>query len=78
MASQIQEFNYFVGGKWASGSAAETFELGNPATGEVVGRVPRAGKDDVGEAVKSHGRPLIEEESLRNTPLSVRGVCSIS
>jgi acyl-CoA reductase-like NAD-dependent aldehyde dehydrogenase len=50
MTSQVQAYNYFVNGKWTGGRSSETFELKNPATGEVIGRVPRAGKEDVHEA----------------------------
>lgn len=32
--------------------SAERFELRNPATDEVIGRIPRAGKEDVNEAVE--------------------------
>lgn len=48
---QVQGYKFFVNGKWTEGSATEAFDLRNPATGEVVGRVPRATKDDMYEAV---------------------------
>jgi aldehyde dehydrogenase (NAD+) len=48
---QVQGYKFFVNGKWTEGSATETFDLRNPATGEVLGRVPRATKDDMYEAV---------------------------
>ena len=48
---QVQDYKFFVNGKWTEGSATETFDLRNPVTGEVLGRVPRATKDDMYEAV---------------------------
>ena len=48
---KVQDYKFFVNGKWTEGSATETFDLRNPATGEVLGRVPRATKDDMYEAV---------------------------
>jgi acyl-CoA reductase-like NAD-dependent aldehyde dehydrogenase len=48
---QVQGYKFFVNGKVTEGSATETFDLRNPATGEVLGRVPRATKDDMYEAV---------------------------
>ncbi len=52
MTAQVQTYDYFVNGKWASGSSVERFELRNPATDEVIGRIPRAAKEDVNEAVE--------------------------
>ncbi|MGA3108754.1 MAG: aldehyde dehydrogenase family protein [Candidatus Bathyarchaeia archaeon] len=52
MTAQVQTYDYFVNGKWTSGSSVERFELRNPATDEVIGRIPRVGKEDVDEAVE--------------------------
>ena len=52
MTAQVQTYDYFVNGKWTSGSSAERFELRNPATDEIIGKIPRAGKEDVNEAVE--------------------------
>ncbi len=40
-----------IGGQWRDASDGGTFEVVNPATGEVIDRVPRATKQDVDEAV---------------------------
>ena len=52
MAIQVQTYKFFVNGKWTESSPKETFELRNPATAEIIGRVPRASKDDVREAIE--------------------------
>jgi aldehyde dehydrogenase (NAD+) len=49
---QAQTYKFFVNGKWTIGASSETFDLRNPATGEVIGSVPRATKEDVNEAVE--------------------------
>lgn len=49
---QAETSKFFVNGKWTAGGSTETFELRNPATGDVIGHVPRATKDDVREAVE--------------------------
>jgi acyl-CoA reductase-like NAD-dependent aldehyde dehydrogenase len=41
-----------VNGNWIDAASAETFNLRNPASGEVIGSVPRATKDDVDQAVE--------------------------
>ncbi len=41
----------FIGGRFVEASTRETFPSLNPATGEVIGQVPRGGKADVDRAV---------------------------
>ena len=41
----------FVGGEWLPASAPDTLDDRNPATGELLGRVPLSGADDVAAAV---------------------------
>jgi acyl-CoA reductase-like NAD-dependent aldehyde dehydrogenase len=52
LTQQTQSYKFFVNGKWTPGTASETFDLRNPATGEIIGHVPRASRDDVHEAVE--------------------------
>jgi phenylacetaldehyde dehydrogenase len=53
----------FIGGEWVDAATGETFETVNPATEEVLARVPRAGAEDVERAVRAartafdHGSP---------------------
>ena len=41
----------YIGGRWVRSSAPGELDLTNPATGEVVGRVPLSGVEDVSAAV---------------------------
>jgi betaine-aldehyde dehydrogenase len=43
----------YIGGRYVDSSSGASFETINPATGEVLARVQRAGKDDVERAVAS-------------------------
>jgi aldehyde dehydrogenase (NAD+) len=52
-AVQTLEFPLFINGEWKPAISGETFDVINPATGEVVARVAKAGKEDVEEAVSS-------------------------
>ncbi|TDY44563.1 aldehyde dehydrogenase (acceptor) [Alicyclobacillus sacchari] len=48
---EIQSFPLFIGGHWVPARSGETFEVMNPATGQVVAKVAKAGKEDVDYAV---------------------------
>ena len=41
----------FVDGRWSASGASEQLEVANPATGEVLARVPLSGRDEVEAAV---------------------------
>ena len=41
----------YIGGEWATPAAADYLDLTNPATGEMLGRVPLSGAREVDEAV---------------------------
>jgi aldehyde dehydrogenase (NAD+) len=49
----IQTFPLFINGKWVPASGGETFDVLNPATGEVAAKVAKAGENDVEEAVQA-------------------------
>ena len=42
-----------IGGDWVRAAGGETIDVINPATGEVLGRVPRGGAEDVDAAVRA-------------------------
>jgi acyl-CoA reductase-like NAD-dependent aldehyde dehydrogenase len=69
---QVQDYKFFVNGKWTEGSATETFDLRNPATGEVLGRVPRATKHDIYEAVDA-ARKAFQAPAWRDMEQTKRG-----
>jgi malonate-semialdehyde dehydrogenase (acetylating)/methylmalonate-semialdehyde dehydrogenase len=50
--SAVEVRNYY-GGKWAAGKSTEFGEVINPATAEVIGRVPLGNKQDVDAVVKA-------------------------
>ena len=72
MTAQVQTYDYFVNGKWTSGSSAERFELRNPATDEIIGKIPRAGKEDVNEAVEV-ARKAFESSAWHEMEQTKRG-----
>src|SRR2546430_14517530 len=41
----------YIGGEWVTPAAADYLDLTNPATGEMLGRVPLSGAREVNEAV---------------------------
>jgi aldehyde dehydrogenase (NAD+) len=48
----VQDLNmFFLGGRWQAAAAEDRIEVVSPASLEVVGRVPRATKDDADRAV---------------------------
>ena len=55
----------FIGGSYLAPSASETLPVFNPATGEILSRIPLSGPEDVGRAVASAREALRE---WRETP----------
>ena len=41
-----QEYQNYIGGRWAAAKSGERFERENPATGEITGSYPRSRDDD--------------------------------
>jgi malonate-semialdehyde dehydrogenase (acetylating)/methylmalonate-semialdehyde dehydrogenase len=62
----------FVNGRWVDSSATESLDVTNPATGELLGRVPLSPKGDVDAAVEAARRafpawratPAVERERV--------------
>ncbi|HTY84689.1 MAG TPA: CoA-acylating methylmalonate-semialdehyde dehydrogenase [Silvibacterium sp.] len=52
VASSIQ-LPHFINGEWVESAAREWLDVPNPATGEVLARVPLAGADEVNRAVEA-------------------------
>ena len=46
-----QPYQHYIDGEWVDGDGSETFESGNPATGESLGEFRRGTPDDVDRAV---------------------------
>ena len=51
--SDIADHQQFIGGEWVGASGGETFEDLDPFTGDVVARVPAAGREDAKRAVEA-------------------------
>ena len=49
----VGDMSLFINGEWVPGSTGETFETIDPATGEVIGTVPRGTAEDIDRAVKA-------------------------
>jgi aldehyde dehydrogenase (NAD+) len=67
----MKTFKNFIAGQWVAPSTGEYFENVNPAdTGDVIGRFPLSGREDVDRAVASAKRGF---EQWRRTPAPARG-----
>jgi aldehyde dehydrogenase (NAD+) len=53
MLTGTKTFKNFIGGEWVDAVSGETFESRSPATGEVIGRFPKSGAEDVDRAVEA-------------------------
>lgn len=52
---QLKRDQAFIGGRWCGARNGDTYEIVNPATGDVIGRVPNMGREEAIEAVeKAH------------------------
>ncbi len=49
----VTELKMFIGGEWVGSSSGEWIDVLNPATGELVGRVPAGTEADVDRAVRA-------------------------
>jgi malonate-semialdehyde dehydrogenase (acetylating)/methylmalonate-semialdehyde dehydrogenase len=52
VASSVQ-LPHFIGGQWVESTASEWLDVPNPATGEILARVPLADADEVNRAVEA-------------------------
>jgi malonate-semialdehyde dehydrogenase (acetylating)/methylmalonate-semialdehyde dehydrogenase len=64
-AAAVNMISNYVGGKWVAASGSESLPVSNPATGELLGRVPMATEADVGAAVDAASRAFPD---WRETP----------
>ena len=58
MSATATELKNFVGGQWVGAVDGGTMDVSNPATGEVIARVPRGTAADVERAVEAARRAL--------------------
>ncbi len=50
------EVRLHIAGEWRAARSGESLPIMNPATGEEIGRVPKAGKADLDEALEAADR----------------------
>ncbi len=55
-AGQVVEHGLFIDGQWRRAASGRTFEVRNPATGEVLARCADGGRDEVREAIEAAHR----------------------
>lgn len=60
----------FINGAWVNAKSGKTFDVTDPATGEVIGTCPEMGVDDTQEAVES---AKVAFQSWKNTSAAYRG-----
>ena len=53
MAVATGTYRNFIGGEWIDSTSGKTFEVTNPATGDVLGVFPDSTPEDVDRAVKA-------------------------
>jgi alpha-ketoglutaric semialdehyde dehydrogenase len=70
MASKVEEFGLFIGGKWASPPKAKRFETLNPATREPIASFVSGTPDDVARAVTAAAKAF---PAWKDTPAPKRG-----
>ncbi|MGX6447660.1 CoA-acylating methylmalonate-semialdehyde dehydrogenase [Patulibacter sp. S7RM1-6] len=67
--TETRTLRQFIGGAWTDSTATETLEDRNPATGELLARVPLGTAEDVDAAVRA---ARAAQEQWRRTPPQVR------
>jgi 1-pyrroline dehydrogenase len=66
MSATTTEYKAFIGGQWVDSASGETMDVINPATGDVIARVPRCSAEDVDRAVAAANEVL--PDWLEKTP----------
>jgi acyl-CoA reductase-like NAD-dependent aldehyde dehydrogenase len=68
-ATQVQSYDLLIGGKLVPALSGETFETVSPTTNQPIGRMAKAGVEDVDRAVAAARRAFDEGPWPRLTPL---------
>jgi aldehyde dehydrogenase (NAD+) len=63
-------YQNYIGGEWVDAASGQTSENRDPATGELIGRFPRSGAEDVNRAVAAARKAF---DGWRLTPAPKRG-----
>ncbi len=62
-------YRMLIDGKWVEAESGQTFEVKNPATGEVLSRVPRGDREDARRALEAADKAF---PAWRDTPAPQR------
>jgi len=65
----LEALTNFIGGRWVASRAAESLDVHNPATGEVIAKTPLSTGEDLDAAVKAAKKAF---PGWRDTPVVVR------
>jgi aldehyde dehydrogenase (NAD+) len=68
MSSALKSYPLYIDGKWVDGSSDEALDVINPATEEVITKVPQASVEDVDRAVAAARRAFEEGPWPRMSP----------
>jgi succinate-semialdehyde dehydrogenase/glutarate-semialdehyde dehydrogenase len=69
-AGAVVEHQLYIDGAWRPANSGETFEVRNPATGELLARCADGGREEVVEAIKAAHEAF---PAWRDTPAGQRG-----
>lgn len=68
-STRVQDYGLLIGGEFVPAATAETFDTVSPTTNQVIGRMARAGNEDVDRAVAAARKAFDEGPWPRMTPL---------
>ncbi|NJD28666.1 MAG: gamma-aminobutyraldehyde dehydrogenase [Chloroflexi bacterium] len=63
---KVRTYQQFIGGEFVDATSGETLEVENPATGQVIARVPKSGAEDVDRAANAAAKAF--ESWSQTTP----------
>ena len=74
--SSKRVFRMYVDGKWIESESGQTFDVVSPASGDVIGTLPKGTADDTKAAVEVAVRTQVRFEPCpsRNAPGSASGL----
>lgn len=52
-SEQFKKQANFIGGEWVNADSGETLDVNNPATGEIIGTIPKSGKAETRRAIEA-------------------------
>ncbi|WP_372598496.1 aldehyde dehydrogenase family protein, partial [Amphritea sp.] len=62
--SSLLKTQAFIDGQWTDGDEAATFDVSNPATGEVIAKVVSVGQPETARAIAAADAAMVEWKAL--------------